>query len=384
MDDNRQTCCGRGHGNDRATEGHDNLVAHGLALHTVCVVVFTSVLGAVPVTAQDNMSSPAARQFPGLVEDRRETPPYTAWGTWAADPAASPPPTAGGPVQPFPLGVELPQNSTVSEPFDSRSPREVDWASREPWTWQALPDGIIYPSYLAGPKEARFASVWNHDAHFGWMWDLEAGARVGLLRYGTTGSPRPDGWELDLEGAAFPRLDLDHNEDLVSVDFRGGIPLTFGSGPFRTKLAVYHLSSHLGDEYMLRFPEYPRINYSRNALVLGGSYYATDDLRLYAEAEWAFYTDGGTKPWEFQFGLDYSPIRSANCTKGSPFLAINGQIREEVDYRGTLVAQAGWQWRGSSNHLFRMGVQYSTGKSDQFQFYRRNEEKVGMAIWYDF
>lgn len=142
------------------------------------------------------------------------------------------------------------------------------------WTWQLLPDGLIYPSYLAGTNESRFASVWNHDSHLGWMWDLEAGGRVGIFRFGTEGgSPRPNGWQLDLEGAAFPRLDLDHEEDLISVDFRVGLPLTFGYGPFQAKLAVYHLSSHLGDEFSLRFPDYPRINYSRDALVLGGSYY---------------------------------------------------------------------------------------------------------------
>ncbi|NLX99968.1 MAG: DUF1207 domain-containing protein [Rhodopirellula sp.] len=126
------------------------------------------------------------------------------------------------------------------------------------------------------------------------------------------------------------------------------------------------------------------MNYSRDALVLGGSYYLTDDLRLYAEAEWAWYTDGGTKPWEFQFGLDYSPVWSWQSRCGAPFLALNGQLREEVDYGGTFVVQAGWQWRGESNHLFRVGVQYFTGKSDQFQFFRRNEEKIGIAMWYDY
>lgn len=258
-------------------------------------------------------------------------------------------------------------------------------AGEDAWTWRVLPNGLIYPSYLAGTKESRFASVWNHDSRLGWMWDLEAGGRVGLVRFGTDGgTPRPNGWQLDLEGAAFPRLDLDHERDLISVDFRVGVPLTFGCGPVQVKLAAYHLSSHLGDEFSLRFPDYPRINYSRDALVLGGSYYLTDDLRLYAEAEWAWYTDGGTRPWEFQFGLDYSPVWSWQSRCGAPFLALNGQLREEVDFGGTFVVQTGWQWRGESNHLFRVGVQYFTGKSDQFQFFRRNEEKIGIAMWYDY
>lgn len=265
------------------------------------------------------------------------------------------------------------------------------WPGGEPataaasgWTWQLLPDGVIYPSYLAGPKEPRLASVWNHDSRWGWMWDLEAGARMALVRYGAAGLPRPDGWELDIEGAAFPRLDIDHEQDLISADFRVGIPLTYGWGPFQAKLAGYHLSSHLGDEYLLRFPDDGRVNYSRNALVLGGSYYVRDDLRLYAEAEWAFYTDGGSQPWEFQFGLDYAPAWGADSRRGAPFVALNGHLREEVDYGGSFVVQAGWQWRGPTNHLFRVGAQYFTGKSDQYQFCQRNEDKVGIGVWYDF
>jgi hypothetical protein len=252
------------------------------------------------------------------------------------------------------------------------------------WTWQVLPDGLVYPGYLAGQKESRLASVWNYDSELGWMWDITLGGRAALLRYGTDGPFRPDGWELGIEGAAFPRLDMENDEDMVSADYRAGIPLTFGSGPFQFKFAGYHLSSHLGDEFMIRHPDYRRINYSRNALVLGGSYYATENLRLYAEAEWAFYTDGGTEPWAFQFGIDYSPVQPARQRLGSPFFALNGQIREEVDYGGCFTAQAGWQWRGMSNRLLRVGVQYFVGKSDQYELFRQSEEKIGLAMWYDF
>ena len=44
----------------------------------------------------------------------------------------------------------------------------------------------------------------------------------------------------------------------------------------------------------------------------------------------------------------------------------------------------GWQSRGLTGHLFRLGVQYFTGPSDQYQFFCRNENKVGIGLWYDF
>ncbi len=252
------------------------------------------------------------------------------------------------------------------------------------WSFQLLPEGLIYHSYLAGVKESRLASAWNYEKDWGWMWDVTLGGRVGILRYGSEGGSRPEGWQLDIEGAAMPRLDLEHERDVIAADFRAGVPLTFGRGPYQTKFGYYHLSSHLGDEFMLRFPDVERINYSRDVLVWGHSLYWGDDLRFYAEAGWAFCSDGGSEPWEFQFGIDYSPVAATGCLRGAPFAAINWQIQQELDYSGRLVVQAGWQWRGATGRLFRIGAQYFNGKSEQFEFYRDYEEKIGMAIWYDF
>jgi hypothetical protein len=67
-----------------------------------------------------------------------------------------------------------------------------------------------------------------------------------------------------------------------------------------------------------------------------------------------------------------------------PFVAVNGHLREELNYSGNLVVQTGYQWRGETNHLFRAGLHYYTGKSDQYEFFRQYEDKVGLGLWYDF
>ncbi|MCY2990683.1 MAG: DUF1207 domain-containing protein [Planctomycetota bacterium] len=252
------------------------------------------------------------------------------------------------------------------------------------WTWQLLPDGVIYHSYLAGVKEPRFASVWNHDATAGNLWDIALGGRVGILRYGTEAAERAEGWELDFEGAAFPRLDRDLERDLVAIDFRVGLPLTYGYERWQTKLAYYHSCAHLGDQFMLRFPDVPRTDYSRDAIVWGNSYFPIDALRLYAEVSWAFRMWGVAKPWEFQVGADYSPLATARDFRGSPFAAVNAHFREDVDYAGDLVVQVGWQWRGATGHLFRLGAQYFNGNAETYEFFRRQEQKIGFGIWYDF
>ncbi|MBN2473403.1 MAG: DUF1207 domain-containing protein [Pirellulales bacterium] len=255
--------------------------------------------------------------------------------------------------------------------------------SGECWSWHVLPEGLLYKSYLAGGRESRLASKTVYERELGWLWDIALGGRVGLLRYGNGEIAYPEGWQLDLEGAAFPRLDFEHGHDLVSADYRVGVPLTVREGRWEGKLAYYHLSSHLGDEYMVRYPAATRINYVRDAFALGVALRPVPDVRLYSEAGWAFHTDGGSRPWEFQFGVDYSPAEPLGGAP-APFVAFNGRIREELDYGGNFTVETGVQWRGHSGDLLRFGMHYFNGMSDQYQFFRTHEELLGLGLWYDY
>ena len=256
--------------------------------------------------------------------------------------------------------------------------------TRQGWGLHILPDGLIYPSYLAGPKESRLAATWNYERDLGWIWDASAGGRAGIFRYGSKNGVLPEGIQLDVEGAGLVRIDYENDLDLIAADFRCGFPLTFGTQKTQYKIAYYHLSSHLGDEYMLRPDARDRVNYVRDSLVLAISHRICRDIRIYGEVAYAFFVGEKTEPWEFQFGIEYSPVYPSNRECGAPFFAINGHLFQELDFSGNMNLQVGWQWRGTSNHLFRIGVQYFCGSSDQFEFNDLYESKLGLGIWYDF
>ena len=253
-----------------------------------------------------------------------------------------------------------------------------------PWSLQWMPDGLIYRSYMAGVKEPRFASVWSSEKDTGSVWDTALGGRVGLLRYGTTDSARPEGWQVDIEGGVFARLDPNaFSTPLVAADFRMGLPFTYGRGPWHFKLAYYHISSHLGDEFLLQNPGFPRINYVRDGVALGAGCYWTDALRVYGEVGYAVGAGGGAEPMEFQFGADFSPPHTTIW--GSPFAAVNTHLRQEVDFGGNFVAQLGWQWRnGGSGRASRLGLQYYNGKNEQYEFFDDFERKLGLGLWVDY
>ena len=292
---------------------------------------------------------------------------------WVAPVSAQPralPPNEAVFLQPYPSNGVVPCSATA-------------YADSRTWTWQFLPDGLLYPAYLAGGRESRFASNWIFERDQGWLWDVTLGGRAGMLRFGTLDDDWPEGWQLDIEGAAFPRMALQRDRDLVATDLRFGVPLTFRHRQWEAKLAYDHLSSHLADEFIETFPEVQRVNYVRDSLVLGVAVRPRPELRLYAEAGWAFYFDGGSRPWEFQFGADYSPARPLGIF-GAPFLALNGRIRQDIEFGGNFTFQAGRQWRGQSGHLLRFGVLYFNGKSDQYQFSTEHEEQIGVGMWYDY
>jgi len=300
--------------------------------------------------------------------------------------------------QPTSMAQAPPNETWIAAPADRSSyvDAEVygdpDWEGRSfvqrgsagMWCWQILPDGLIYHSYWAGAHEPRISLVLFGERDGRSLWDGTLGGRVGLLRYGTTNAIFPQGWQLDVEAAAMVRLTLDEIRDLESADYRVGIPLTYGIDQWQFKFAMYHLSSHLGDEFAIANPGSldERINYVRDALVLGASYYPHPAWRLYSEAGYSVNVDGGAEPWEFQFGTELARPGPTG-PHGTPFLAVNAHLREEHNFGGDITTQAGWLWRGESGQVMRLGAHYFNGKSSQYQTFDDSEEQIGFGMWYD-
>lgn len=253
-----------------------------------------------------------------------------------------------------------------------------------PYYCQFLPEGLLYKSYLAGQKESRFSSAWLYESGRGWIWDVTLGGRVGVFRNGTRGPINPEGFQVDIEGAALVRLDLEESQDVDATDYRFGVPFTWKKGRTAYKLGYYHISSHLGDEYMVKQNSFDRINYVRESLVAGMSYQYTEDVNIYGEIGYAVMRSGGAEPLEFQFGAEYSPIFCSG-KKSSPFAAINFLSREDFDFNISTNVLAGWQWRsGANERLWRFGLQYYNGESPQYSFFDKHEELVGLALLFDY
>ena len=257
-------------------------------------------------------------------------------------------------------------------------------APAEPYLWQVLPDGLMWRAFLADPHAPRISAQVFGDTNGGFFWEATLGGRVGLLRYGTLGALVPDGWQWDLEGAAITRLNAKFAQDVESTDYRFGTQLTRAEGEWAMKFGYFHLSSHVGDEYLVRNPGFERLNYVTESAVFGISYGRLLPVRVYGEAAYAFHTSGGAEPLQFQTGAEYSSPDTLT-SGGAPFAAINLNIREAVGYDPAMNVQAGWQWRSfRSGRSLRVGLTYFNGHSSQYEFFQRHEQQVGVGVWFDY
>jgi hypothetical protein len=256
------------------------------------------------------------------------------------------------PIAHPPVDEKQTSTETLLEAADSSEnsplyplPAPANWS--EVWDWHLLPNRLIYRPYLAGVYQPRMAAIFNLNEDSQWKWDLSIGGRVGVVRYGSGNEIIPHGWQLDVEGAAFPRLALP-GQILEATDYRFGVPLSYGYDRCPMQIAYCHIRSHLGDEWAKKHGILNnRITYSRNAIVWRHGSLPTDSLRFYGQVSYGFYTDIA-QPWHVEFGIEYSQL-SPTGFEGVPFFATNCQLRQENNFGGYMAIQTGWQWTGDQS-----------------------------------
>ena len=139
-----------------------------------------------------------------------------------------------------------------------------------------FPQDQIFCPVLADPKEARsfvsflrgtFRSLDDPSGEGTDIGSVGLGDSFGLVRWG---GPSPgEGVQLDVVGSIFAQFNLAApSNDLINADYIIGVPITFRRSGFSTRVTLYHQSSHLGDEYLLRAEDIQRENLSFESVEL--------------------------------------------------------------------------------------------------------------------
>ena len=260
-----------------------------------------------------------------------------------------------------------------------------------------LPRGDVFCPLIADPKAQRsFASLLQERAGSGptaassRLASIGIGDMFGLGRW--SGGRTGDGVQLSITGAVFAQFDLGTSSyDLLNADYMVGLPLTIRRGRGSLRFRVYHQSSHLGDEYLLREPpdRRDRENLSFESLDLTLSLDA-GALRVYGGGERlvnrepedlaATVAHGGV---EFRPQTWIIPLRNLG---GFRFLAgLDAKTSDEHDWKPSISARAGLEYdRQKGGDLpgrrWALLAEFYEGPSPYGQFFRQRVQSAGVGI----
>lgn len=263
--------------------------------------------------------------------------------------------------------------------------REEGETRRKGWTW--IPGRSSFRPLVADPRWPRFAAAYQYyidDHMLGNVGAVSFGENLPLVRY----NPSYGGsWEVGIQGGIFSIFDFDRSFDLINTDYIGGLPLVYALGNFQGMVRVFHQSSHLGDEYLLRGDPVTRINLSYEAVHTILSYDFPLDLRAYVGGSYIFRIEPSyIDPWRAQGGIEWIGPSLKSGTAVRPIAAIDLQFDQESGWDPEIAPVVGLQFEGWNRYgsNFQLLIYYFNGQSPNGQFYRRDIQYIGFGGQFHF
>jgi hypothetical protein len=262
--------------------------------------------------------------------------------------------------------------------------------------YEPIPVGDVFCPLLADPKGQRsFVSYLRGD-------DREVArdvASVGISdQFGifrVNGARAGDGVQVSLAGSVFAQFDLGTSSyDLINADYLIGLPVTVRRGGFAARARVYHQSSHLGDEFLLRGDPADtagrvareNLSFESAELLLSQDVGA---LRVYGGGEYYF----NREPAELgrsiaHAGLELRPSAAARFGTAARARLVGGVDLKSVaeqDWRTAVSARAGVEVGrpregGERGRRWSLLFEFYDGPSPYGQFYARDVRLAGLGF----
>ncbi len=188
-----------------------------------------------------------------------------------------------------------------------------------------------------------------------------------------------------------PHPDIAGGTELVNTDFYAGLPITYARGKWSFRLRGYHISGHLGDEFLVNHPGFVRVNPSIEAIDFFTSYQATDALRVYVGPGVYVHSDPSYKwqPMYIEYGTEvrfggkkwyYQKLH------GTFFLALHWRNLQQLDWNFDGTYRAGYEFsklQGIGRKV-RFFIGYHHGYSLEGQFAKERTHYMEYDFNYGF
>ncbi|WP_350283621.1 DUF1207 domain-containing protein [Nitrosomonas sp.] len=254
-----------------------------------------------------------------------------------------------------------------------------------------LPEGHLFKPLLADPR-------WNHfsAAYRNYVGKNVDGNHNGSVSFGETipfyraniGQSIVQ-WEVGLQAGIFSDFNLGASStDLINTDFIGGIYTGVRAGNASAFARIYHQSSHLGDEFLLRkLTDVERINLSYEAADLRLSYEFPYGIRIYGGGGGMFRKEpSAIKPWSVQYGIEFRSPWQMEFALVRPVFAVDIKNHEQNNWHADISARAGVQFDNfqTFNRKLQFMLEYFNGYSPTGQFFREKVEYLGIGAHYHY
>ncbi len=274
-------------------------------------------------------------------------------------------------------GVQPPAPAPIAAPEPLRILSE--------WQTGVLPGGVLFKPLVADPRWPHFSATWQHYFDDRQLSDAAAvsfGESFAFYRGRIGGA----WWEVGLHAGVFSVFDIDSESfDLINSDYLVGIPLTLRYDDFTAMFRVFHQSSHLGDEFLLR-TRTNRINLSYESIDLKLSYEFGEVLRLYAGGGYLFdQTPSNLDPFSAQYGVELRSPWPSRESRWRPIAAVDVQHHEENNWSADVSARAGIEIDGVLlTRKVQFLLEYFSGHSPNGQFYKDKVQYFGLGTHFHF
>lgn len=259
-----------------------------------------------------------------------------------------------------------------------------------------LPEGPpAFRPFIADARQVTFGVGWRfNDKALGKnLIPVSFGDTFPIFRWIDVGYFRGD-LQFEIEGAVWAIFDpLHESSPLIDADYYVGFPITYLFGDWAFRARGYHISTHIGDEFLLNHPHFDRKNPSIEAFDIYFSYQFTKDIRLYGGLGWVacqddsfrvgpFYAQAGAEIRVSQLGYrDY-----CNRLYGEPFLAMDFYYQSHFDHHINSTYAIGYEWGKVSGirRKFRIFLEYHDGYALEGQFCKEATRYLSIRGTYGF
>ncbi|MDP1771056.1 MAG: DUF1207 domain-containing protein [Methylobacter sp.] len=255
-----------------------------------------------------------------------------------------------------------------------------------------LPKGHLFKPLLADTRWAHFSAAYRN-----YQSNNFDGRDIASVSFGETipfyrsnfGQSTVQ-WETGLQAGVFSDFNLGaSSSDLLNTDFIASVYSSMRAGQFSAFGRLYHQSSHLGDEFLLRKvnTKFERVNLSYEGVDLKLSYELPYGIRLYGGGGGLFHKEPtALKVWSAQYGIEFRSPWRMDFASLRPIVAADIKHYDENNWSTDISARAGVEFENLTvlGRKLQVLAEYYNGYTPSGQFYKDKVEYIGVGAHYHF